>query len=207
MRNSLCLLALAAVHVIYEQTLVNLHDLAALGYIDRANNGILYDRYALCDALDKFAAAVGIILRILHQQVDLELDEIHLMRINILLECGGAATLGKTVGILTVGQQQNLYVHTLGKQHIYTSQRGLDAGLIAVIEYRDIVGKPVYQTYLAWGERCAARCHYVLNPALEHAYHIGIALNQETAVLAYYGLLGLPESVEFTALGVDHALG
>ena len=120
--GGLCLLSLTAVYVVDEQTLVDLHYLAAFGYVYGPYDGILYDRYALRDALDKFAAAVGIILRILHQQVDLELDEIHLMRIDILLECSGAATLGKAVGVLAVWQQEYLYVHTLGQQHVYASQ-------------------------------------------------------------------------------------
>ena len=78
------------------------------------------------------------------------------MCINVLLECGGAASLGKAVGVLAVGQQEHLYVHTLCQKHVYTSQGGFYTGLISVIEHGDVVGETVDKAYLTWGERGAA---------------------------------------------------
>ena len=78
------------------------------------------------------------------------------MGVNIFLEICCAAALCKAVGVLIIGQEQHLYVHALGQQHVNTAQRCLDARLVTVIEYGYVVGETVYQTNLPRRERCAA---------------------------------------------------
>ena len=111
------------------------------------------------------------------------------------------------VGVFAVGQHHHVYVHSFLEQHIGSAQRGLYAGLVAVVYERYVVGEAVYEFYLPGGERCSRRCHHVLYTRLVHRYYIEVSLDEYAAVLLHYCLLGKIEAVKVVALVVDVRLG
>ena len=123
------------------------------------------------------------------------------------LELRGVVLAGIGVGVVAVGQEAYLDVHPLFEQHVDASQGGLDAGRVAVVEHRQVVGEAVYHLDLLRGECRARRGHHVLHPALVHGDDVRIALDQVAAVLLDDGLLGLIHAVEFVALVIDFRFG
>ncbi len=111
--------------------------------------------------------------------------------------------LCETVGIVSVGKKQNLYVEPLAQQHVDTAQRGLDTGGVAVVYDCDVVGKSMYQPNLAVGKRRARRGHNILNTTLMHRDDIKISLDKYAFIMLYYRLLCLIQSVKFLAFCID----
>ena len=127
------------------------------------------------------------------------------MRLEILLILGGVVLAGKAVGVVAVGQQQQLYVHPLGQEHVDTALAGVDAGFVAVEDDGDIARHAVDEAYLVGGECGTRRRHYVLHPHLVHGHHIGISLHEIAQVLSADGFLGLEEAEELLAFAIDDA--
>ena len=106
---------------------------------------------------------------------------------------------GKAVGVVSIGEQTYLDVHAFFQQHVNTAYAGLDSGSVTVIQYRNVIGKTMNQSYLVGGQCRTRRSHHVFNSTLVHGNDIGITFNQEAAVLAYNGLLGKINAIEFPA--------
>ena len=111
--------------------------------------------------------------------------------------------LREAVGVVAVGQQQHLHVHTLGQQHVDATDRGVYAGGVAVVEHGDVAREAAYEAYLPSSERRARRRDDVLNAALVHRRNVDVALYEIAAVLLRYGVLGLVYAVKLVALVVD----
>ena len=139
---------------VYQRGLVHAETVRAFGYVGRPRDLVLYHRHALYNAAD----GLGAFYRVgnsLEQQVCLELDEVCLMRFDIVAELLRRVLLRETVGVVAVWQQQNLHVHALGQQHVDATDRGVYAGGVAVVKHRYVVCEAVYQAYLSRGERCS----------------------------------------------------
>ena len=61
---------------------------------------------------------IGSVTPLSSRFVCLELDEVCLVRFDIVAELLRRVLLRETVGVVAVRQQQNLHVHTLGQQHV-----------------------------------------------------------------------------------------
>ncbi len=155
-------------HLLDEHPLVDIHQPGALLDVDRPLDriGNLGDR--LHHVADERRPFDGVVLRLLHQQLRLEGDEIDLVGLDVLLHLGGAVRTGERVGILGFGQQHDAHVHPLGQDHVDAADRGVDARRIAVVDDRDVLREAVQQTDLLGRERRARRRHDILHAGLVH---------------------------------------
>ena len=96
-----------------------------------------------------------VVLCLGHEQVGLELEEVHLMLLHIAPEVLGIVLACKTVGVVAVGQKQDFHVHACRQKHVRASLGGMYAGIVAVVEQGDVVGETVQQVYLLLG-KCGA---------------------------------------------------
>ena len=129
------------------------------------------------------------------------------MRGQKLLQLGTAVFLGVAVGVLPVGEEHQPHMHPFCKEQVYGSQCRLDARRVSVVEYGDIGGIALYQSYLFGGQARTATGNGVLHTALVHRYHIHIALHQIALVGLRYCRTCLVESIEYAALVVDVRVG
>ena len=120
--------------------------------VEHTRNLVGDGRYAGCYAVYKLPQARGVVLGREHEVGCLVLYEVGLMLGQVLLVLGGSVLACETVGVFSVGQEQQLYVHTLGQQHVYAPFTGVYARLVAVVDDGDIVGHAVYEAYLVGGE-------------------------------------------------------
>ena len=129
------------------------------------------------------------------------------MLLDILSELLCRMLAGKRVGIVAIGQHQHLDIHTLGQQHVSTTNGSMNARLVAVVEQHDVLREAVQQLHLMRRERRARVGNHILQPALVHGYHVGIALHHIHAVLLNDGSLSLIDAVELALLMVDFRVG
>ena len=146
-------------------------------------------------------------LRILHQQVGLEADEVLRLRGDVVLHLRGIVLAGEAVGVVAIGQEKHAHVHPLGQQHIDTTDAGLDAGFVAIVNQSDVRCEPTQQTYLFFAERRARVGHHILQSALVHGNYIRVAFYHVHAVVLHDGALCLIESVQFAPFAEYLALG
>ena len=125
------------------------------------------------------------------------------MSLDIVSEllCGMLA--GKRIGIIAIGEEQHLDVHSLRQEHISTTHGGMDTRLVAIVKQRDVLGETPEQLDLIDGECRATVGHHIFQSTLVHRNHVGITFHHIDTVFLGNGLLGLIESVELTFLMVD----
>ena len=75
------------------------------------------------------------------------------MIVYVRLIFGSVMLTCKAVGVITVGQQAHLDIHTLFEQHIYTSDTSFDTRTVAIVQHGDVISKPMYQPYLVGRKR------------------------------------------------------
>ena len=63
------------------------------------------------------------------------------MVIDICLIVGGIMLAGKTIRIITVGQEADLDVHSFFQQHVDTADTSLNTRSVTVVKYGDIICK------------------------------------------------------------------
>ena len=120
-------------HFAHEYAFLYVQHLAALLYIFRAYDGFGNDRNALYDIFDDLTAFVWVALSIIHQEIGLEADEVHLMRSDVFLKLRSIMLTSKTVGVFTIGEQHHLDVHALLKQHVDTAQRSFYTRPVTIV--------------------------------------------------------------------------
>ena len=99
------------------------------------------------------------------------------------------------VRIFSVRQQHHFDVEPSLQEHVNTSQRGVDAGGVTVIQHGDITGEALYQPYLRFGEGSTAAGNDVLNTGLMHGDNIHLTFYQVTPVCTGDRLFGLEKTV------------
>ena len=82
-------------------------------------------------------------------------DEIDLVVLQVLLELRGRVLAGKAVGVIAVGEEQELDVHTFGQEHVDASFTGMDACVVAVEDDGDVFRDAMDEVYL-FGSECGA---------------------------------------------------
>ena len=162
------------------------------GFYDVAYHSGFFDRVVFC---------------LVAHHINLELDEIYLVSLDIFDEIGSVVFACEAVGVVAVGQQHCLYIHTVFEQHIYSAYRCFDARCVAVVDDRDILCKTVYELYLSVGKRCARRGYDVFHSRLMHRNDVGVAFDEKTSVLLYYLVFGEKYTVQLVAFVVNLALG
>ena len=163
-------------------------------------------RDALDDAVDGSGALQRVAL-VLQQQVGLELNEVGLVFLDVFPEVAGGVFSGEGVGVVAIGQEQNLEVHALAEEHVGASECGMDAGSVAVVEQDDVGGEAMQDVDLVDGERRSGVGHDILDASLMHGDDVGVALDHVDAVFLGDGALGLIESVELAVLVIDVGVG
>ena len=121
-----------AVHRVQQRLLLDTHALGEFTQIGGAQYLIGNHSDALHDAADGLRALHGI-GHALHRQTRLKRNEVRLVLFDIVLQLLGRVLLGKRVGVVAIGQEQHLDVHTLGQEHVGASHGGMDTGLITII--------------------------------------------------------------------------
>ncbi|EJX09692.1 hypothetical protein EVA_02195 [gut metagenome] len=129
------------------------------------------------------------------------------MVLDKLLVFRGIMFAGEAVGVLTIREKEHFDIQSLRQKHVDTAQTGTDAGVVTIVEYGDVVREAVEKTDLAFGKRSTRGRHDILDAALVHGDHVGVALHKETLVLLDDGMFGKVEPVEFVALAVDFRFG
>ena len=129
------------------------------------------------------------------------------MFLQVLLIFRGCVLAGKAVGVVAVGQQQQLHAHALGQQHIDTALRRLDTCGIAVVDDHYILREAMDGADLLVGQCRAAGRHHVFHALLVHSHHVGVAFDEVTEILLDNGFLGKEQPVELALLGIDDAFG
>ena len=129
------------------------------------------------------------------------------MLLDILLELLGGMLAGKRVGVVAIGQQQHLHIHTFLQQHIRTTHGGMDTSLITIVEQHDIGGKAVQQSYLIVAQCRTAVSHDILQATLVHGDDVGIALHHIHAVFLDDSFLRLIDAIELAFLMIDFGVG
>ena len=129
------------------------------------------------------------------------------MLLNVSLQFFSTMLARKAIWVVTIRQQQHLYVHALRQQHVGTSHGCFDTCLVAIIKQNDVISKPMQDVHLMCAKCRTGVCHNILHSALVHGYHIGIAFHHIHAVFLYNRLLCLIESIELTLLMVYIAIG
>ena len=125
------------------------------------------------------------------------------MSLNIVLELLRGMLAGKGVGVIAIGQEQHLDIHTLLQQHIGTTHSGMDTSLIAIVKQHDVLREASQQLNLVYTQRRTRVSHHILQSALVHGNNIGIAFNHVYAVFLDNGLLGLIDAVKLAFLVID----
>ena len=77
------------------------------------------------------------------------------------------------------------------------------AGLVVVVDQRDVVGEAAQGTRLVNAERRARTGHHVLNATLVHGNHVGLTFHYKHAVFLHHGLLGQMDAVELAFFLID----
>ncbi len=121
------------VRLAYQRPFVNLQASGTLGDVGGSYDGVGDDADGADDVVDGLCALDGV-LHVLQHQFGLELYEVRLVGLDILFELLGGMFACKRVGIVAVGQQQHLDVHTLCQQHVRSSHSSVDTGFVAVVE-------------------------------------------------------------------------
>ena len=83
----------------------------------------------------------------------------------------------------------------------------MDTSLITIIQQNNVGGESAQQLDLMLRERRTRVGHHVLQSALVHRYHIGIALNHIHAVFFGNRFLTLIKTIELTLLVIDFRVG
>ena len=99
------------------------------------------------------------------------------------------------VRVFAVRQQHHIDVEPFLQEHIYTAQRGVNTGGVAVIEHRNITREPLNQPYLRLRQRRSATRHHILDPALVHGDDVHLTLHQIAHICTRNSLLGLEKTV------------
>ena len=110
--------------------------------------------------------------------------------IGLILFCRMLAC--EAVGVVAVGQEEQLHVYSFSQKHVYTSLRGLDSSRVTIVDHSYVSGETVNGVNLFVGECRAGRSHHVLYSHLMHSHHVGVALHEIAQVLFHYRLLSLP---------------
>ena len=155
------------------------------------------------DILDERRAFLRIVARIFAQQRRLETDEIRLVFLDITDELRRVVVLCVTVRVLAVRQQHHLHVEALFQEHVYTSQRRVNTGRIAVIQHRDITREALDQSYLGLRQGRTATGYHILYSRLVHGDDIHLTFHQVAHIRTCDRLLGLEKTVQLVGLGVD----
>ena len=184
-----------------------LEQFGAFAHIECPQHLVVHLRHGFDDSVHHLGAFQRVVARPVHEGFRLELDDIHSVLLQIILQFRVAVSLGKRVGVFAVGQQHGLHVQSGGQQHVDTPQRGLDAGIVAIVQHRDIVGLALNQLDLSVGEGGARRGHHILHTRLRHGNHIGITFHQIHIVALANGTAGEIEAVQHVALVVDGIFG
>ena len=129
------------------------------------------------------------------------------MLLNVSLQFFSTMLARKTIWVVTIRQQQHLYVHAFRQQHVSTSHGSFDTSLVTIIQQNDVISKPMQDVHLMCAKCRTGVCHNILHSALVHGYHIGIAFHHIHAVFLNYRLLSLIESIELTFLVINIAVG
>ncbi len=111
--------------------------------------------------------------------------------------------LGERVGVFAVGEEADADLESLFEEHVDAAHGGFDAGHVAVIEHRDVLGALGDHADLALRERGAGGGHHVLHARLVHGDHVGVALHEIDVLLLVDGVLGKIDAIERVALMVD----
>src|SRR5690606_34265055 len=135
-----------------EQAFFNVKEGTAFTYEYRRFDGIRNQSNALHHVVDNAGTFNRVVACIAQQHLGLIENEILLMFGDILPERRRSELLYIRVGVITVGKKQHLYVEPLFQQHIRSSERCLDAGLVAVIKDGYVFGIPRNQPYLPAGK-------------------------------------------------------
>ena len=138
-----------------QQFFVHLQQLAAFLHIDRTDNRVRDDSNAPHDVADESGTFDWVAAGIVEQQVGLEADEVHFVRVDIILIICRIVLAGEAVRIVAVGQEDDFDVHTFFEQHVDAAEGSLDTGHVAVIKHGDVVREAVDEADLSGGERSA----------------------------------------------------
>ena len=190
-----------------EQCLVLMKQFGTFMYVCRTQYLVGNDGYAVNDALCELSPLQRVASCIFEQEVGLEDDEVSLVLLHVLAKLGGIMFACKAVGVVAVGKEKNLDVHSFGKQHVGTSQGCMDAGFVAVVKQGDIICVSMEETYLRFGECSTRVCHYILNATLVHRDDVGISLDHIDTVVFGYLFLCLIDAVEFASLAINVCFG
>ena len=194
-------------HLGDQDVLVHIHDAGALLDVDRAVDGVGDLDDGLHHVADQRRLADRIVLRLAHQQLCLEGDEVDLVFQHVAAHLVGRMAAGEGVGVVLGRQPHHPHVHSLGQDHVDSAQRCVDTRRIAVVDHRDVLREALQQADLLGGERRAGRGHHVLHTGLVHGDHVRVTLHHDGYVLLLDGPLGEEEAVELVFLAVDDALG
>lgn len=107
------------------------------------------------------------------------------------------------VGILAAGEEEHTEAHTLGEQHVGTTQGGVDAGCVTVVDECDVRGETVEHVDLVDAQCRAGVGNDVLDATLVHGDDVGLSFDHVDAVLLGDGTFGLPDAVELMVF-VEH---
>ena len=83
----------------------------------------------------------------------------------------------------------------------------MDTGLVAIIQQDDVRRKSSQKFYLIFRESRTTVGHHILQSALVHGNHIGIALNHIHTVFLGNGFLTLVQTIQLALLVVDFRVG
>ena len=117
------------------------------------------------------------------------------MCLDIRPEVACRVTACEAVGVFIVGQEQHLDVHAFCQQHVCSAHGSVDARLIAVVEQRDVLCEAPQHLDLEDTQRRSRIGDDVLDAALVHGYHVGVALHHIDAVFLDDGFLRLVDAI------------
>ena len=100
-------------------------------------------------------------------------------------------------------QHHHAHVHTFRQNHIRSTQGGMDARRITVVEHGDVLRVTLDEADLLHCQRGAAAGHHILDADLVHAQHVEIAFHEDTFVLAGDGVFGKIDTVKRLLLVVN----
>ena len=131
-----------SVHAIDERCFGHTQSLGAIVQVSVAQNLVGNNRNALHNRRDSLrtASRIGYAIK---QNPRFKLYEVGLIVGNILSKLLGIVLSGKAVGVVAIGEKQHFYVHTLGQQHVRSTQGSMYARRIAIVKQHDVRGKAV----------------------------------------------------------------
>ena len=111
----------------------------------------------------------------------------------LLLEC-------QVIGIHAFGQRYGRHLEACTQERLAVAQRGLEPGIISVVQQRYARGKTVQQRHLRIGERGTGTRHHIAHACRCHGHDIELSLYEIHAVLTDNLLTCLEESEQMVTL-------